>query len=222
MPPSAGDQILDGLRTAAREVGCRELVDAEAAELAAFCRLFLKWNERINLASVAGAEELIGRHFIDAFAAARFVRAGDVVIDVGSGGGLPALPLAILSQGATFALHEPRTRRLAFLRAAVRELALGDRVTVSGQRIEIDGSPVRASGGASCEARAGGFSLAMSRATWPPADWLSLGHRLVGPSGRILVFTTETLAGGLPAPAASASYSRGRRLCMFEAAAWPP
>jgi 16S rRNA (guanine527-N7)-methyltransferase len=212
--PTEGD-IIEILAGASRDAGHPPLVASEAAALAAFCGLFLKWNARINLASVAGARELVERHVVDALAAARFVVAGDAVLDVGSGGGLPALPLALLVPGATFALHEPRTRRLAFLRTAVRELGLGDRVSLSGTRIEAGDPPPR---GAAGQPQTDGFSVAMSRATWPPREWLAIGRRLVRPEGKVLVFATEALAAELPPPDASAGYSRGRRLCVFAAA----
>lgn len=212
--PTEGD-FIEMLAGAARDAGHRPLQGSEPEQLAAFCDLFLKWNARINLASVAGAQELVERHVVDALAAAGFVAGGDAVVDVGSGGGLPALPLAILVAGATFVLHEPRTRRLAFLRTAVRELGLGHRVSLSGTRVEPAGPPPG-------EPSGDGFSVAMSRATWPPREWLGLGRRLVRPGGRVLVFATEALAAELPRPDASTGYCRGRRLCVFAVGARGP
>ena len=73
---------------------------------------------------------LVGEHFPDAFALARKLEQPARVIDVGSGGGLPAIPLALLRPRLAITLVEPIAKKAAFLRTAIRELGLGDRVSV--------------------------------------------------------------------------------------------
>jgi 16S rRNA (guanine527-N7)-methyltransferase len=182
----------------------------QSDQLLAFCGLLLRWSAKINLVSVDSMTALVERHIADSFAAATLVVAGDAVIDVGSGGGLPALPLAILCPGITVELHEPRAKRLAFLRTAIRELGLKTRVSALGSRIEAGDSSAGELAG-----KASAFSVAMSRATWAPAEWLAIGRRLVGPAGRVLVFTTTEALDPLPTPDASVEYARNRRLCVF-------
>jgi 16S rRNA (guanine527-N7)-methyltransferase len=183
-----------------------ESVDPGAVSaLIRFSALFLRWNGQINLAAARTGEDLIDRHFADAFAARRFVGSGDRVADVGTGGGLPAIPLALLRPLAHFDLFEPIAKKVAFLRTAVRELALGDRVQIHARSLglSLDG------------ALAGTFDLATSRATFAPADWLPLGRALVRPEGRVLVFATTQSAVGLPLPDDEVEYDPNRRLLMF-------
>jgi len=201
------------LETSAR-VGVPCSAEAGTA-LARFCRLFLEWNIRINLGGASSVDELIVRHVIDAFAAATFVRSGDHVLDVGSGGGLPAIPLALLCPEATFELVEPRAKRVAFLRTAVRELGLRARVAVTLGRIE-DRSQALGSRPGSQDSPPARWSLVMSRATWAPVEWLARGLSLIESSGgRVMVFTTPEIAKALPENREELLYAADRLVCVF-------
>lgn len=195
------------LRRVAAGVGC-QLSEGEVESLDRFSALFATWNEKINLGGARSFAELADEHLVDAFAARQVVGTGERVIDVGSGGGLPALPLACLCEGSSFELWEPRAKRAAFLRTAVRELGLKDRVEVVARRLEAPGPEV----GASRPAHA--CSVAMSRATWPPNEWLANARR-VAPSARVLVFTTAAHLMGLERAAQVLAYGRDRRLAVF-------
>jgi len=184
-------------------------VDEDEVEaLVRFGALFLQWNARINLSGVRTADELVERHFADAFAAARFVVTGSRVVDVGSGGGLPIIPMALLRVTCEFDLFEPRAKKVAFLRTSVRVLGISDRVRIHPCRLDARSVPEFS----------GKFDLACSRATLPVAEWLALGQTLVRPGGRILVFATEAGSRDLPTPGDSVSYSADRRLLVFTSA----
>ncbi|HVY39601.1 MAG TPA: 16S rRNA (guanine(527)-N(7))-methyltransferase RsmG [Polyangia bacterium] len=169
------------------------LDEARTADLLAFGDLLMTWNARINLTGAHTVGELISEHLPDAFAVARAVGVGPkAVVDVGSGGGLPALPLAILRPDLQLTLVEPLAKKVAFLRTAVRELRL---TTVSVQCARAE-ALVPAT-----------FDVAMSRATFPPAEWLVLGRRLVRTNGRVLVLTVP----GTDLPGRRTDYLEGRR-----------
>lgn len=176
-----------------------------ASRLAAFVALFLNWNRSINLASLRSDDELITRHLVDSFALAALAQHVEAAVDVGSGGGLPAIPLALLLGATTFALFEPNRKKAAFLRTAVRELGLGGRVRIETQVVET----------AVAGALGGHFDLALSRATLAPPVWLALGLELVRAGGRVAVFAAGQSDAGMPAPEASRSYGEGRRLLLF-------
>lgn len=174
------------------------------ARLTAFGELFLQWNERINLGGRIGPRELVDQHFADSFAARRFVDAKGRVVDVGTGGGLPALPLALICPEVRVDLWEPTAKKVSFLRTAVRELGLGGRVTVNAGRMDahsLGADPT--------------YDVATSRATFSPMEWLEMGLRLVRPGGRVLVFATGERPDGCPEPAASHVYRDNRQILVF-------
>lgn len=106
-------------------------------ELERFAALLRKWNAVQNLVSRETIDELWPRHIDDSLQLMRFVRDVDRhVVDLGSGGGFPAIPMAIASRGADrrFTLVEPVGKKAAFLKTVARELALP--ITVLAQRAE--------------------------------------------------------------------------------------
>lgn len=184
-------------------------LDATAlGQLQAFVALFTTWNRSINLASLRSEGELVSRHLIDSFALAALAGAGvGSAIDVGSGGGLPALPLAVLLGTTTFVLFEPNRKKAAFLRTAIRELSMGGRVRVETEAVD---TPV-------AESLRGRFELALSRATLAPASWLALGRELIAPAGRVAVFAAGESGAELPPAELVRSYGEGRHLLLFRA-----
>jgi 16S rRNA (guanine527-N7)-methyltransferase len=153
--------------------------------LLAYARLLLTWGERINLTAAKSVEALISDQLPDSFAiAARLARHTVAlnVIDVGSGGGLPAIPLALLRPADRFALVEATGKKVAFLRTAIRDAGLGDRMRVEHRRIEESGDETGDL-----------FDVATSRAMLPPAEWLALARRLVRVGGVALCLGTDEL-----------------------------
>jgi 16S rRNA (guanine527-N7)-methyltransferase len=89
-----------------------------------YAELLERWSSRHNLVNYASREELVTRHIADALAAAPLVPAGGRLLDVGSGGGLPGVPLLVSGAEVSGVLLEPRQKRWAFLRAVIRELGI--------------------------------------------------------------------------------------------------
>jgi 16S rRNA (guanine(527)-N(7))-methyltransferase RsmG len=177
---------------------CDETV---VASLSAYAESLLRWNARINLTAARSIAVLVDEHFPDAFALARKLDQPARVIDVGTGGGLPAIPLALLQAHLTVELVEPIAKKAAFLRTAIRELGIGDRVSVRVERGEAVAQSVAAG-------RMQAFDVAISRATLAPPKWLELGARLVRPGGRVFALTT---ADALPELSVRDIYCGGRR-----------
>ncbi len=110
---------------------------SQQEDLERFAALLRKWNAVQNLVSRETVDELWPRHIDDSLQLMRYLRDSDRrVIDLGSGGGFPAIPLAIASRGRErrFTLVEPIAKKAAFLRTVARELDLP--VTVETRRAE--------------------------------------------------------------------------------------
>jgi len=103
---------------------------ALADRLSAYLRLLRLWNRRINLTSVPIdplSPDAIDRILLEPLAAAQWIRDSDrLLLDVGSGGGSPAIPLILSSQRLRGVLVEVRTKKAAFLREVLRELEMSD------------------------------------------------------------------------------------------------
>ncbi|WP_338721454.1 16S rRNA (guanine(527)-N(7))-methyltransferase RsmG [Devosia sp. XK-2] len=115
-------------------------LDEVGRDLESYAKLLAKWQGVQNLVSRETLSAVWTRHFADSLQVLTLTGAEDrLFLDLGSGGGFPALPLAIGSKGTDrrFVLVEPTARKVSFLRTVARELALD--VTVIGRRSdEID------------------------------------------------------------------------------------
>lgn len=90
-----------------------------------FLDLLLRWNRKINLTALGDLDAAIDRLLVEPLAAVRHLRPGPGrLIDLGSGGGSPALPLALTVQELDLTMVEVKARKAAFLREAVRVLEL--------------------------------------------------------------------------------------------------
>jgi len=154
--------------------------------LASYIEVLGKWNARINLTAYSlerPSAEAIDRLIVEPVSMARFVGPHDrVTLDVGSGGGSPALPfrLAAPSLQAQM-LVESRQRKAAFLREAVRQLGVKG-VTVDSRRLEELGQD---------QPRARADIITM-RAVRPDAALSEALHELLNPGGRFFWLTSES------------------------------
>lgn len=96
--------------------------------LARYAELLERWSRRHNLVRYRSRRELVERHLVDSLAAAPHLGERGMVLDVGSGAGLPGVPLLAACSGWSGVLLEPRQKRWAFLRLVVRELGLSAEV----------------------------------------------------------------------------------------------
>ena len=111
-----------------------ELAEPLSSELASYFDLLARWNRTINLTSLSDPAEAVDRLLLEPVAAAAHLPRGPALIDLGSGGGSPAIPLALTLGASRLVMVESRTRKAAFLREAMR--ALGLTGTVEAARFE--------------------------------------------------------------------------------------
>jgi 16S rRNA (guanine527-N7)-methyltransferase len=107
---------------------------AARAQLRQFLALLEKWNQAYNLTAVRDPEEMVPRHLLDSLAVLPYLN-GPEILDIGTGAGLPGIPLAIARPGLHFTLLDSNAKKLRFVRQAAHELNLRN-VTVVQERIE--------------------------------------------------------------------------------------
>lgn len=108
--------------------------DAAPERFAAYIALLHRWNRVYNLTAVRQPEDMVGKHILDSLSILPWLQ-GPYLLDVGSGAGLPGIPLAIAREEMTFHLLDSNGKRVRFMRQAVAELALKN-VQVVQSRVE--------------------------------------------------------------------------------------
>ncbi len=136
LPPistSAAPEDVSQLRhaVAAHQVS---VTDDQAAQLAHYCRLLWDWNSRLNLTRHTDWDLFVTRDLIDTIELAKHIAQAATVMDVGSGGGVPGIVLAILRPDLKLALCESIGKKATALQAIVKSLRLP--VTVYADRAE--------------------------------------------------------------------------------------
>ena len=144
---------------------------AQRARLAAFVALLAKWNRTYNLTAIRDADRMLTHHLLDALAVLPHLpaRAGLRVLDVGSGGGIPGIPLAIARPDWHLVLVDSNHKKVAFMTQAMIELKLAN-VEAHAARIE-DFTP------------AAPFDVVISRAFSDLATFAATSARHLAPDG---------------------------------------
>lgn len=138
------------------------------------------WNNSYNLTAVRAPEDMVVRHLLDSLAAAPYVQ-GNTVADVGSGPGLPGIPLALAQPGKTFTLVESNGKKAAFLRHVVRKLNLTNVNVVQERSDDYQLRP--------------GFDTVICRALAAAGLAVKMAGHLCAPQGRFVL-----MKGRDPAP----------------------
>ena len=101
------------------------LNDAAQAKLLAYLELLAKWNKVHNLTAIREPEKMISHHLLDSLAVLPHLPAG-ALADVGSGGGLPGIPIAIAEPTRAVTVNDASHKKAAFLQQAIIELRLAN------------------------------------------------------------------------------------------------
>lgn len=125
------------------------LDDRQIEQLLAYLALLLKWNRAYNLTAIRDPGEMVAKHLLDSLSIAPYIH-GQRFLDVGTGAGLPGIPLAICFPDKRFELLDSNGKKTRFLQQAIAELALTNcavhrsRIEGSGLGAEFDGILSRA------------------------------------------------------------------------------
>lgn len=158
-----------------------ELYQSHRAIFDRYQSLLLKWNQKINLTAITAPHEIVEKHFLDSLALIDVSREtffqGNVpretlsVLDIGSGGGFPGLPLKIALPSLHMSLLDATKKRCDFLKEAIRSLSLSSiqvlQETLTGQSVGL-------------------FDVIVTRATFSLSQYLALAIPNLKPQGAIL------------------------------------
>ncbi|SEM41748.1 16S rRNA m(7)G-527 methyltransferase [Pseudoxanthomonas sp. GM95] len=164
LPPGLDTPLRDGLA----DLG---LSPDLAPPLLAYLALLVRWNGTYNLTAVRDPRQMVTRHLLDSLAMHRFVSTGTLA-DLGTGPGLPGIPLAIAHPQLQVTLVESNGKKARFLREAVRQLKLPN-ATVAESRAEALDRPAA-------------YDHLTARALDTLAGIIEVGGHLLKPGGTLL------------------------------------
>lgn len=104
-----------------------------------------KWNERINLTAIKNDREIVLNHFIDSLSIVPFIENGKSVLDIGSGGGFPGIPLRIVLPDLNVTLLDSVNKKVSFMNDTIRKLHLQNIHAVWGRAEDIENKVPRES-----------------------------------------------------------------------------
>lgn len=165
LPAAARDDLDAGLAALG-------LDPALAGPLARYLALMLRWNAAYNLTAIRDPREMVTKHLLDSLAMAPAVAGLPTLADLGTGPGLPGIPLAIATPGLRVTLVESNGKKARFMREALRQLGL-DNAEVAESRIEALDRP-------------GQFAAITARALATLPQILALGGHLIADDGVLL------------------------------------
>lgn len=140
--------------------------------------LLLRWNRVHNLTTVVEPDEIVTRHLLDSLTIASLIR-GTRLLDIGSGGGFPGIPLALALPDTRWTLLDSRGKRARFLQEVVNQLGL-ERIAVVQQRVEHYRPEEN-------------FDTLITRAVAPLPQFVSATQHLWGKGVRVIVMKGRRL-----------------------------
>lgn len=163
----------DLLRREAANMGLI-LTDENLLAFKIFAAELIKWNNKVNLTSITDENEIVIKHFIDCLHLVPHVLNEDLLLDIGSGGGLPVIPLKIVRPDTMMVSVDAVGKKINFQRHVIRLLGL-KKIEALHARIEDLN-----------KTHAGKFSLITSRAFTRLDHFVSLASPLLAANGRII------------------------------------
>lgn len=170
--------IGERLRARAKFHGIAVPPQAES-RLIAYFDLLTRWNAKINLTALTDTEAAVDRLLLEPLAAAVSLPSQLQIIDLGSGGGSPAIPLALALDSTRLVMVESRGRKAAFLREAARSVGPRNAVVENARFEEI----------AARGTYAGQIDVVSIRAVRPDLSTLTIAKAFLKPDGKVALFS---------------------------------
>lgn len=172
---AAVDSALQGIVGPARELFGVELGAQSRSRLGAFLAELVKWNARINLTSIIEPVAMAELHVLDSLAISPHVPRGSRLLDIGTGGGFPGVPIAITRPDLEVELVDRTEKKILFLKSALARLGVAN---AYARHLRAEGRP----GAEGLEE----VDVAVSRAFTAPPAWFHLARAYVREGGKVI------------------------------------
>ena len=136
----------------------------------------LRWNQSINLTAITNRDEALVKHLVDSLTLLPYLRGDEILLDMGSGGGLPGLPLKMVMPGLNLTSVDAVAKKISFQKHVIRTFALTGAIARHGRLEDLGQEP----------ALAGHFNLVVARAFASLPDCLRLARPFLLPGGRLI------------------------------------
>ena len=176
--------LSSALTEGAQQLGL-DLNEAQVDQLLQFVELLRKWNKTYNLTAIEDSQEIISKHILDSLSVSKYL-VGENILDIGSGAGLPGLPLSITHAEKQFTLLDSNVKKTRFMQQVVIELELQN-VQVVNQRIQTFQPTINHS-----------FSTVVSRAFADSASFINHCSHVISQGRLIFMLGKQKQLEGLP------------------------
>ena len=176
-----------------------DLGSEQKAKLLDFSKVLLQWNKRSNLISKGDESRVLPRHILDSLAATSFL-VGEKVVDIGSGAGLPGLPLAIACPQKKFTLCDRMKKRTRFMRFVIANLGIDNAQVIEAPFEDIVSMGER-------------YDCAVSRGVGRAEDLWPFIESAIAKTGRLIVYaSTQSFAEELISESVGKIHQGGPRI----------
>ncbi len=118
-----------------------ELSDKQIKQFELYSELLVEWNEKINLTAITEKEEIVLKHFIDSLTISKYIDKDCKMIDIGTGAGLPGIPLKICYENINVTLLDSLNKRVVFLKDVIDKLELKNIEAIHSRAEELARNP---------------------------------------------------------------------------------
>ena len=164
-----------------------------------YLNALIKWNKTYNLTAITDPAQMVVDHLLDALSVVTHLPASGRLIDIGTGGGVPGIILAVFLPDLSVTLLDSNSKKTAFLRQAVIELGLTN-VEVVNCRVEAF--------------QASGFDIIISRAFSSLISFVTLSAALISDTGRWFAMKGKLLGGEIDDFEAKGRYLIERKIAL--------
>ncbi len=161
----------------AKELGVT-IASGQIMQFARHAELLVSWNRKINLTAITDPEQMAVKHYLDVMAALPYVPEDVELLDIGTGGGFPGIPLKIMHPFQPMTLIDSSRKKISFVKEVIRSLSLE----------QVQGIQVRAEELARQTAHRQRYGVVVCRAVAGLPAIMKLALPLLAPAGRIVAF----------------------------------